>query len=96
MITNVISHEEAMIKDFIEHPDYADELLRSVRDDGDDYEIRRVQSWYDEAKTRAASLTYWSSLIPNAEQTAREGKNIETVIALMTRALGILKASAHA
>ncbi|MBR1438678.1 MAG: hypothetical protein IJ587_09100 [Synergistaceae bacterium] len=93
MITDYITHDEAMIADFIAHPDYAEELLHTVRNDGDDYEIQRVQSWYDEAKTRTQKLGYWKSVVDNAEKTAQEGKNLEVIIALMTRALGILKAA---
>lgn len=63
MITDTISHDEAMIKDFIEHPDYADELLHNVLNDGDDYEIQRVQAWHDGAKARMAAMTYWSSIV---------------------------------
>ena len=86
MITDYITHDEAMIADFIEHPDYAEELLQAVRNDGDDYEIQRVQSWYDEAKNRTEKLGYWESVVDNAD----------IVIALMTRALGILKAAVPA
>ncbi len=96
MITDYITHDEAMIADFIEHPDYAEELLQAVRNDGDDYEIQRVQSWYDEAKNRTEKLGYWESVVDNAEQTAKDGKNLDIVIALMTRALGILKAAVPA
>ena len=47
-----ISHDEAMIQNFIEEPDYADFYLDSVLADGDTDEIALVQSWYDEAKAR--------------------------------------------
>ena len=96
MITDYITHDEAMIADFMAHPDYAEELLHAVRNDGDDYEIQRVQSWYDEAKARTQKLGYWGSIVNNAEKTAQEGKNLEAIIALMTRALGILKAAVPA
>ena len=52
MITSYITHDEAMIKSFMEDPEYAEELLKDVLTDGNDYEIQRVQSWYDEAKAR--------------------------------------------
>ncbi len=91
MITDTIPHEEAVIRHFIEDPEFADLYLNTVLADGDDYEIQRVQSWYDEAKARTQKLGYWGSIVNNAEKTAREGKNLEAIIALMTRALGILK-----
>ena len=34
---------------------------------------------------------YWQQLISNAERTAREGQNIEATIALLQRAISILK-----
>lgn len=52
MITGYITHEEAMIQDFINNSKYAEELLREVLLDGDDYEKQRVQEWYDEAQKR--------------------------------------------
>ena len=54
MKTNVscISHDEAMIRNFIEEPDYADFFLSEVLSDGDDDEIALVQGWYDEARLR--------------------------------------------
>ena len=52
MITSHITHDEAMINNFINEPDYADFYLSEVLKDGDDYEIQRVRYWYDEAKTR--------------------------------------------
>ena len=52
MTTGYITHEEAMINNFIEDPEYAEELLNIVLLDGDDYEKQRVQYWYDEARAR--------------------------------------------
>lgn len=52
MVTSYITHDEAMIKSFMRDPEYAEELLKDVLTDGNDYEIQRVQSWYDEAKAR--------------------------------------------
>ena len=91
-----IKHEEAIIQHFVEDIEFADLYLQSALDDGDEKEIQEVQYWYDEAKKRAISSRYWSSLIENAEQTARDGQNIETVIGLLTRAIGILKAAVPA
>ena len=96
MIVDYVKHNEAVIQHFAEDPEYADLYLRTVIEDGDEAEIQEVRSWYNESKTRAASMSYWSSLIDNAEQTARNGQNIETVIGLLTRAIGILKAAVPA
>ena len=49
MITGYITHDEAMIRDFVEDPEYAEELLAAVMSDGDEYEIQRVKGWKDEA-----------------------------------------------
>ena len=51
-----ISHDEAMIQNFINEPDYADFLLDEVMKDGDADEIALVQSWYDEANARTFEL----------------------------------------
>lgn len=60
MITDYITHDEAMINDFIENPDYANELLTTILNDGDEYEIQRVQTWYIEAKRRTQEANYWN------------------------------------
>ena len=96
MITDYITHDEAMINNFIENPDYANELLNTILNDGDEYEIQCVQTWYNEAKRRTQETNYWNALINNAEQTAKSGYNINTVIALLSKALGILKAATPA
>ena len=96
MIIDTIPHDEAVIQHFIEDPEFADLYLNTVLADGDDYEIQRVQSWYDEAKARTQKLGYWLTVVDNAEKTAKDGKNLEAVISLMTRALGILKAAVPA
>ena len=41
-------------------------------------------------------MNYWNALINNAERTAKSGYNIDTVIALLSKALGILKAATSA
>ena len=56
MKTGYVTHEEAMINDFMEDPEYAEELLNAVYSDGDDYEKARVQYWYDEARSRMYEL----------------------------------------
>ena len=93
---DTISHDEAVIQHFIEDPELAEIMLEDAVAEGDTLEVQKIQRRIKEAKNRASAMTYWSSIIPQAEQAAREGKNIDAVIALLTRALGILKASAHA
>ena len=92
MITDYITHEEAMIQTFINEPDYAQFYLDQVLKDGYQDEIQHVQAWYNEAKAR----NYWNSLINNAKQTAQTGRNFENVIELMNKALAILKAAVSA
>ena len=96
MVTGSIPHDEAIVQHFIEDPEFADLYLDTVTADGDALEIAQVQAWYDEAKARTQKLGYWGSIVDNAEKTALEGKNLEVIIALMTRALGILKAAVPA
>ena len=96
MITDYITHDEAIIEHFIDDPEFADLYLNTVIADGNDEEIAEVKAWHNEAKAQAQKLGYWESVVDNAEQTAKEGKNLETIIALMTRALGILKAAVPA
>lgn len=95
-----ISHEEAMIRHLMLDPDLADIMLEDAINDGDIRKIRKVHRRIEEAKTRTLNTlpnsAYWESVVDNAEQTAKEGKNLETIIALMTRALGILKAAVPA
>ena len=38
-------------------------------------------------------VAYWAAILVHAEQTALNSSNLEAVIALMTRALSILKAA---
>ena len=40
-------------------------------------------------------INYWNAIINKAERTARSGYNIDNTIALVSKALGILKAAAH-
>ena len=96
MITDYVRHEEAVIQHFVEDPELAEIMLQDALADGDNVEAQKIQRRIKEAKKRAASLNYWSSLLDNAEQTARDGQNLETVIGLVTRALGILKAAVPA
>ena len=65
-LKNCRSHDEAMIETFMEEPEYANELLNDVLADGDDYEIQRVQEWYNEAQARrnktAPKISRWSNV----------------------------------
>lgn len=96
MTVDYITHDEAMIQHFIDDPEFADLYLSTVIADGNDEEIAEVKAWYNEAKARTQKLGYWESLVDNAEKAAQEGKNLDVVIALMNRALGILKAAVPA
>ena len=96
MITGSIPHEEAVIQHFIEDPELAQIMLQEAINEGDINEARKIQRRINEAKTRTQKLGYWGSVVDNAEKTALEGKNLEVIIALMTRALGILKAAVPA
>ena len=82
-----ISHDEAMIRHLMLDPDLFEVMLDDAY--GDSVQVQRVQAWYNEAKAR----NYWKSLIDNAKQTAQTGRNLENVIELMNKALGILKAA---
>ena len=95
-LKSCISHDEAVISSFVRDPEFADYYLQTVIEDGDEEEICKVQGWYDAAKSIAAGMGYWASLVDNAEKTARDGKNLETVIGLVSHALDILKAAAPA
>ena len=52
MIISTISHEEAMIRHFMEDPEFAEFYLSEVITDGDFNEIRRVKRRIDEARAR--------------------------------------------
>ena len=91
-----VTHEEAVIQHFVEDPELAEIMLQDALAEGDNTEVEKIQRRIKEAKKRAASMNYWSSLLDNAEQTARDGNNLEAVIGLLTRALGILKDAANA
>ena len=92
MITDYITHEEAVIQHFIEDPELADIMLQDAIAEGDINEIRKIQRRINEAKAKS----YWNSLIDNAKQTAQTGRNLENVIELMNKALDILKSAAPA
>ncbi len=49
---NYITHEEAMIRHFMEDPEFAEYYLEQVIADGNIYEINRVRRRIDEAKSR--------------------------------------------
>ena len=52
MIISTISHEEAMIRHFMEDPEFAEFYLSEVIAEGDFNEIRRVKRRIDEARAR--------------------------------------------
>ena len=49
---STISHEEAMIRRFMEDPEFAEFYLKEVMADGSLNEIRRTQRRVEEAKAR--------------------------------------------
>ena len=49
---STISHEEAMIRHFMEDPEFAEFYLKEVMADGSLNEIRRTQQRVEEAKAR--------------------------------------------
>ena len=84
-----ISHDEAMIRHLMLDPD----LLEVMLDDacGDTEQVKRIHSWYNEAKARAREARYWDSLLGHAQITAQSGYNREAVIHTLNEALEILK-----
>ena len=92
MITGCISHDEAMIAHFIEDPELAQVMLQDAINEGDISEIRLIQKRINEAKSRS----YWNALIQNAENTAKNGNNIQNVIQTVKKALNILSAAVPA
>ena len=96
MITGYITHDEAMVRDFMEDPEYAEELLAMVTSDGDEYEIGRVKGWQKEAKSRVKAERYWDDIIENAEKTAKSGWQVDRAISLLDKARAILKAAVPA
>ena len=93
MITGYITHEEAMIRSFMEEPEFADYLMSEILADGDANEIKRFQDWYNEAQRRRQEVSYWSSVVDHAERTAANGKNLDLIIGLVNTALEILKSA---
>ena len=91
MITDTITHDEAVIQHFIEDPEFADLYLDTVIADGDTEEISCVKAWYDEATHRRQDATYWDALISHAEDTAQLGYNLEQTLALLNKAIAIIK-----
>ncbi len=52
-------------------------MLQDAIAEGDADEVQRIQRRINEAKSRIASMSYWASLVDNAEKTAKDGKNAE-------------------
>ena len=89
------THDETIIETFIEDPEYAEDLLNDVLTDGNDYEIQRIQFWYDEAKIRsknvAPSLSYWNSVAANAKLAVQDGHNLNQILSFLNEAVGTVK-----
>lgn len=96
MITDYIEHEEATIQSYMRDPEFAEYMLQEAINEGNINEAHKILRRINEAKARTQKLGYWENVVDNAEKTAQEGKNLEVIIALMTRALGILKAAVQA
>ena len=86
-----ISHDEAMIRHLMLDFDLAKNMLDDAY--GNKEATRKVKYYITEAKRRTRQIKYWNSLVNNAEQTAQSGYNLDNVIALVNKALGILKAA---
>lgn len=92
MITGAVSHEEAVVRHFMEDPELGEIMLQDAIADGDIDEIRRVQRRIKEAK----SLLYWSATVAHAEETVRDGCKLEAAIEFASKALGVLKSAVPA
>ena len=96
MITDYITHDEAMINNFIENPDYANELLNAILNDGDEYEIQCVRTWYNEAKRRIQETNYWKNDINKNMKiiisSVKEVLNVDKMQAIMDKNVSNIKA----
>ena len=90
---DTISHEEAVIQHFTEDPELAEIMLDDALSEGDSIEVEKIQRRMSEAKARVSNMGYCALLVDNAEQTAKDGQNLNVVICLVNRALEILKAA---
>lgn len=52
MKISYVTHDEAVIRHFMEDPEFAKSYLREVLADGDPEEISEVKGWIDEARAR--------------------------------------------
>ena len=93
MTTGYVTHDEAMIKNFINEPDYANFYLSEVLKDGDDYEIQRVRYWYDEAQKRIQAQTYWDGVLDNARNAVKKGQNLSEIYSRLVEAANTVKAA---
>lgn len=93
MITDYITHDDAMIQEFIDNPDYAEELLSAVHEDGNEYEVQRVQGWYDEAKLRVQESRYWREVLEQARRAAQTGHNLRLIYSLLADAMNTVKSA---
>ncbi len=97
MEVGYVTHDESMIETFIEDPKYAEELLNDVLIDGNDYEINRVQAWYDEAQARrkkaAPDMSYWDNLNENVKIAVKNGLNLRQILSYLNDAVRTVKAA---
>ena len=96
MITDYIKHDEAIINNFIENLDYANELLNAILNDGDEYEIQCVRTWYNEAKRRIQETNYWKNDINKNMKiiisSVKEVLNVDKMQAIMDKNVSNIKA----
>ena len=93
MITGFTTHDEAMIKTFMEEPNYAQLYLDEVLKDGDCNEIQRVQEWYNEAKKRTQAQSYWNNLTNNAQIAIQNGLDLKIILNYLNEATKLVKAA---
>ena len=58
MITSYITHEEAVIRHFMEDPELAEIMIEDAITDGDTEEIEKIQRRIIEAKARQQALNF--------------------------------------
>ncbi|MBR1437898.1 MAG: hypothetical protein IJ587_05110 [Synergistaceae bacterium] len=93
MITDCISHEEAIIQHFSEDPELAKIMLQDAVEEGDYDEAKKILRRIDEAASHHNDMNYWDNLLDYAETAARNGYNLDTIIARVSQALFILQSA---
>ena len=60
-----IRHDEAMIRHFVEDPEFAELYISAVESDGDARELSIVRKWKKEAEQRKAKLSLERGRMPH-------------------------------